>query len=432
MTVSRQNQYDAPNLRDALLLNASSAHTKNSTMKAALLVLLLAPHYSLAQGLFDRMLLPKGIFPPTTGAPTFEPSTSPPPSSPQPTPDPTLHPTLNPTTTSPLEATPEPTLEPTPEPTDQPTSEPTTSEPTPLPTTEPTSQPTPQLLPCRAIHGPEATSSNTVLSFLAMGDTPYDDEVGFPFEGPEYECLRDITIPEIRTTWARTSDFVVHIGDIKRGGSDNAQYCNDAVLGSRYNLFSAMETNTDFFIVPGDNEWNECDGYNDGTSSDSAKNKWRDYFADGIFADFDRSSLPSGASSPGVRRQGGQSQNFFFSYHNVAFVGITDVQGISHYDTTNADWISSNVRSSHEAVVIFGHKTPSDKVKDALESFKEKPTLYVTGNKHAFCSDFLDRGRLPRLLEVTVAAFLEAPLLISIVEEDGEYSFHVERPSQRC
>jgi hypothetical protein len=39
-------------------------------------------------------------------------------------------------------------------------------------------------------------------------------------------------------------------------------FCTDGVFTSRKNLFSAVEPTIDLFIVPGDNEWNECDDYN--------------------------------------------------------------------------------------------------------------------------------------------------------------------------
>ena len=103
-----------------------------------------------------------------------------------------------------------------------------------------------------SINGPAPNETNTVLKFLAFGDTPYDEEVGPPFEGPEFECLRDTMLPGIISDYVDVADFIVHVGDIKKGGSDYSSYCNDTVFGSRQTLFGVLETaGLDFFITPG-------------------------------------------------------------------------------------------------------------------------------------------------------------------------------------
>jgi len=292
---------------------------------------------------------------------------------------------------------------------------------------------------CNIIHGPVASSENTVMRFLAFGDTPYDEDAGFPFVGSEYACLRDTTLPNVISSYASQADFIAHVGDIKRGGSDNSAFCNDEFYTNRYDLFAALEPSIDLFMVPGDNEWNECDGYNNDVGvNDEAKTRWREHFSEGIFANFDRATLPSGIPVPTVSRDGDNSQMFSFFMERIAFIGITEPEGDTAYDTVNANWISSTLGGEAlDAIVIFGHESPSGQVLNALDNYKDVPTLYVTGNEHQFCSKFLDRGRFPDLVEVTVAAYLSEPLLISIVTEEQQESspkatFHIDRPEQIC
>ena len=40
---------------------------------------------------------------------------------------------------------------------------------------------------------PDPTVSNTLMAFVAFGDTPYDEQYGPPFEGDEYECLDKVS-----------------------------------------------------------------------------------------------------------------------------------------------------------------------------------------------------------------------------------------------
>jgi hypothetical protein len=184
----------------------------------------------------------------------------------------------------------------------------------------------------------------------------------------------------------------------------------------------------DFFIIPGDNEWNECDDYNTSPFvNDALKTLWRQYFASGSFENFDRSSLPSGPS-PGVARQSGNSQNFFFYYHNIAFFGITEPQNDSEYDSVNASWISSNLSGRVlDAIVIFGHVSPSNDVQNALNAYKDVSSLYVTGNEHGYCMKFYDLNNFPKFLELTVPAFASSPQLVSVVKDGrGEMFFHIE------
>lgn len=288
------------------------------------------------------------------------------------------------------------------------------------------------------IQGPAPTAENLIMQFFAIGDTPYDEEAGTPFEGEEYDCLSTIILPGMMFLVDEV-DFIAHIGDIKKGnGAGGDPYCTDAVFGSRSDLFGTVEPDIDFLLIVGDNEWNECADFDTNNNSDPVKTLWREYFATGAtspFAAFDRIPFPSGAA-PNLLRQPGYPENFFFYYTNanVAFFGITEPAGDSFYNTINANWISVNLANLAEppsAIVLFGHSNLSNDAVNALATYDSVPKLYIKGNSHPtqYCMEFRDSF----FLEVTVSAFLASPLLVSLVQDGQEnYFFHVEETSFSC
>ena len=76
--------------------------------------------------------------------------------------------------------------------------------------------------------------------FAAIGDLPYGetDSLRFPLLRERID--------------AEDLAFVLHVGDIKGGGSS----CADAVLESRLRMFSRFRH--PFVLLPGDNEWTDC------------------------------------------------------------------------------------------------------------------------------------------------------------------------------
>lgn len=235
----------------------------------------------------------------------------------------------------------------------------------------------------------------------------------------------------------------IGIGDVKAGSSIYSSYCNDALLGNRRDLFQTLEPDIDFFIVPGDNEWNECQGYSSTPSTaDVAKTTWRKNFAEGSFVQFGRTTLPSGETAPSVIRPSDQPQNFFFYYstHAIAFFGITEPYGDSKYDSINAKWVSTNlagILSSNrplKAIVITGHGSLSSSVLKELDRYKTIPTLYVKGDDHVYCFRFLNNKKYPKLVELTVASNTVSPFLVSLVKDasSGEYFFSVTKQSFGC
>jgi hypothetical protein len=279
------------------------------------------------------------------------------------------------------------------------------------------------------------TRNTTVLvKFLAFGDTPYDQEVGYPFIGPEYTCLEQVIMPGAKAI-ANEVNFMAHIGDIKKGSGRYAEFCDDAVFGSRRSLFSSVEPDLDFLLLVGDNKWNECAGYDTNPDvDDPIKTRWRQHFTTGEFAAFDR-ALPFGGNT-NLQRQVGKPENFFVYYTNsdIAFFGITEPSNEPEYNSVNANWISTNlVGKAPKAIVVFGHAwigSSSPVLTMALP--RDVPTLYIQGNDHSFSmgryfSDVTWQAEFPNLFQLIVHAFTAQPFEVSILKDGADnYFFDVE------
>jgi len=86
-----------------------------------------------------------------------------------------------------------------------------------------------------------ATATAETWRFALIGDTPYSDYERRQLPG----MLAEIAGEHV--------DLVIHVGDIKHSRDP----CSDAVFADRLQMFSAFPGA--FVLVPGDNEWADCD-----------------------------------------------------------------------------------------------------------------------------------------------------------------------------
>ena len=237
--------------------------------------------------------------------------------------------------------------------------------------------------------------ARNLVTFYAMGDVPYA-----PAE--------DATLPQQIDDLPDDAEFVIHVGDIKTG----ATACDENV----YQKVSGMLSKSapPVFIIPGDNEWNDC------TDPTQAWQYWNQYFM--RFDQRWHHRLP-------VFRQLEQEENFSFVKNNVLFVGINLVGGRVHdkiewkkRHAHNLDWVRRHL-SQHEdkisSLVIFGHAHPNAKHDDFFKLFKknaelfDKPILYLHGDGHRWIYDRpfpsqnilriqVDQGGIAPPLKVTV------------------------------
>lgn len=244
---------------------------------------------------------------------------------------------------------------------------------------------------------PKTTESaaKNLVTFYVMGDVPY-------------KPAEDALLPQQIAKLPADAEFVVHVGDIKGGQTA----CDEGV----YQKVSGMllQSKVPVFIIPGDNEWNDC------TNPDQAWKYWDQYFMR-----FDRRwshQIP-------VFRQLKREENFSFVKNGVLFIGINIVGGKVHdaakWKQRHADdleWVRHNLdRFGNEvsSLVLFGHALPKAIHNDFFNAFSQeaikfqKPILYIHGDGHKWIYDRpftaknilrveVDQGGIAPPLKVTV------------------------------
>lgn len=207
------------------------------------------------------------------------------------------------------------------------------------------------------------------VTFYAMGDVPYAPE-------------EDILLPQQIAKIPKDAEFVIHVGDIKTGKTP----CNEAVYQKVAGMLNRAEAPV--FILPGDNEWNDC------SDPIQAWKLWDKYFM--RFDSHWHHRLS-------IFRQLEHEENFSFIKGNVLFVGLNIVGGQIHdveewktRHADGADWLRRNLRRFGDrasSLVVFGHATPVKKHADFFDSFVEsakefkKPILYLHGDGHRWKHD---------------------------------------------
>jgi hypothetical protein len=210
---------------------------------------------------------------------------------------------------------------------------------------------------------------SVAVTFYAMGDTPYTPE-------------DDVLLPKQIAALPSDAEFVVHLGDIKDGTTP----CDEAV----YMKVSGMlrKSAHRVFIVPGDNEWNDC------VDPVPSWEFWKKYFMR-----FDR----HWKNDITVVRHAVRNENFGFLHGGVLFIGINivggRVQDAAEWDKRhqqNVAWVDDLVKNygpNSRSLVLLGHATPTTKHAKFFGPFGEiatryeKPVLYIHGDGHRWIKD---------------------------------------------
>ncbi len=231
--------------------------------------------------------------------------------------------------------------------------------------------------------------------FSTIGDIPYTDA--------EEEQLAAIIASHNAET---ESAFLVHLGDIKSQGLGIC-YENHYTTVADLLLPSTLPV----FIVPGDNEWNDCS---------DPEEAWEYWSAS--FMRFDE----HWEFGPDVDRQEGREENFAFVHDGVLFVGINLPGGAIHDEeewatrhSANADWIDGNLAARDdeiEAAVLLAHANPSSSHDDfmarllpSVEAF-EKPFLFLHADGHGWIED--QPWDPPNLYRIQIEAGAVPPLKV--------------------
>jgi len=242
------------------------------------------------------------------------------------------------------------------------------------------------------------------VTFYAMGDVPYVPD-------------EDQLLPKQIANLPLDGRFLIHLGDIKGGAAP----CTEDVYMKVSSMLRKAKTPT--FIIPGDNEWNDC------ATPDMAWKYWLKHFHN-----FDTHWKYDFK----VSRQKVRNENFCFRLNGVLFVGINLVGGRVHdaeeWKTRhgqNIAWIKSTLKSNRDSchsIVLFGHATPVLKHNDfstpfvALVNEAKLPVLYLHGDGHRWIKDKpfgtdlitrvqVDQGGIAPPLKVTIQADPKSPFV---------------------
>lgn len=249
--------------------------------------------------------------------------------------------------------------------------------------------PEPTMMPqARPIVNPVNYSSETLLTFCVIADVPYYDSETAALPGQIQTQMDDC-------------EFLVHLGDIMAGDIP----CDD----EHYILMKELmlQSEVPAFIVPGDNEWNDCG--ND-MMIDAAWGRWNTYLMN--FEDNWNHTIP-------VVRNLDRPENFYFVKKRTIIFGLNIVGGRVHdtiewytRHTALAEWVKTvvlmNYGISADGVIIMAHARPTEDhtaffnplrklVRDDLGN--EVPFLYLHGDGHAFQHErgFLNQPNFVRM-----------------------------------
>ncbi len=169
---------------------------------------------------------------------------------------------------------------------------------------------------CASADEPKRQIFADSFSFLVIGDAPYnDDDQQMLFEA----------LPQIKSAGF---PFIIHVGDFKGGG----QPCSNA-FEERLERFIASVAPTPVFYTPGDNDWADCDRFEDENTGMRASDLDR---LEGLRKRFFSTPI-SAAADLSARRQDRLPENSAWQYQGVFFMTLHVV------GTNNSrDWVAGD------------------------------------------------------------------------------------------
>jgi TPR repeat protein len=265
-------------------------------------------------------------------------------------------------------------------------------------------------------------SSVAEISFLAMGDSPYNSK--------EFYLIKK----ELKNL-PKNAKFIIHLGDMKQKKRD--------CIEKDYKDFSELLKRSPIpvFIIPGDNGYSVCNDYS------MAKQFWDRYISE-----FEKNWKVKFS----VNRQKEQKENFAFFLENTLFVGINlfekrdrDNIKFNKILQNNIFWIKENIKNYHEktkTLVIFAHdfsglkdknltyevcgdfqinyweadqhyKYFSDRLVFLAQEFK-RPILYMQGNHHCWVND-QPYKEAKNLTRIAVDKIEHSPMVKMAIEDNN-------------
>lgn len=220
------------------------------------------------------------------------------------------------------------------------------------------------------------------------------------------------------------ASFVIHLGDIKAGGTP----CDEEVYKDVSNILKGLDVPT--FIIPGDNEWNDC------TDVEQAWDYWVKYLYN---------LHENWPSHRNIAYQPNRQENFYWVENEILFVGLNLVGGRvvdsvqwKRRLTQNASWLQKLLDDPSlnlEAAVIFGHAKMDGKG-DLFRPFTDifiasaqkfnKPILYLQGDGHQWIQD--KPWPAQNITRVQVDFWLRGPAPLKVtIDPNAEVPFNLLR-----
>jgi hypothetical protein len=219
------------------------------------------------------------------------------------------------------------------------------------------------------VAGDPARSQNAPITFSVIADVPYGVSELPLLE--QHVADHNLYSP---------AEFMVHLGDLLFGECLEERYVEVA------DVLSALAVPT--FVVPGDNEWNDCD------DPDLAWSYWSHHFLR-----FEQDAC----GAPSVEVQAVRPENFAFVKNGVLFAGINLVAG-QVLDPVqwnlrlqqDADWVRHQLetkRAQVRAAVLLAQAGPEPNRSLFFDAFElaaatfGKPILFLHGDGHSWIQD---------------------------------------------
>lgn len=208
------------------------------------------------------------------------------------------------------------------------------------------------------------------------------------------------------------SEFMLHVGDIKHGSTP----CTEDQYMKVAGYLKRLQVPT--FIIPGDNEWNDCD------DPEQAWAYWTTHFLQ-----FEN----HWTHDYKVKRQNGRPENMAWIANGVLMIGL-NLQGGRIHDQAEWDdrhkqctaWVDEQLakhKNGTHASVIFFQAHPDEKHTMFMEPFQksvrkfEKPVLLIHGDGHRWLYD--NPWLEPNLVRVQVdKGLLAVPLEVTVTLDD--------------
>lgn len=270
-------------------------------------------------------------------------------------------------------------------------------------------------------------------SFAIVGDAPYNalEEAVFA------QVLREADQEDLA--------FVVHVGDIKSGGSP----CSDELYLQRRQMFQASRH--PFILVPGDNDWTDCHrkaagGYD---PPERLARMRQLFYADALSLGQRTLALERQSDDPGTAAEfRDYRENVRWARNGVLFIGLNVPGSNNNFGRTpqmdaeheqrgraNAAWLAQGFERARDmgyaAVFVFIQANPDFSLAylrrvnraDGYAAFKKdllahtlafgKPVVLVHGDTHRFRVDqpLYDPATLQRVEQFTRIESFGSPLV---------------------